>query len=169
MKVKYLNFLILIVFCFGCKEKPTYNPFDDQFNIDESYFIKDKLDTIWDTCEYYNLSKKELNFEILYGYYDTNLLGKAFSMPIDTIKLKGNYDFRKLDSINSISFDVDKLNLALNKYNYEFLSHVKYKVLILNKTNNRIDTAAIYSNKNDKEYFVRTFVFLKHNKKYKKW
>lgn len=162
--ILYLSFVLI-----GCKEKPTYNPFDNQFNIDEDYFIKDKLDTIWDTCGYYNLSKKELNFEILYGYYGPNLLGKAFSMPIDTIKLKSKYEFRKRDSINSISFDIEKLNLALNKYNYEFYSQFEDYVLISNKINNTIDTASIISKNNDYENFLRTFVFVKHNKKYKNW
>ncbi len=34
--------IILLLFSFailfGCKQKPKYNPFDNQFNIDESYF-----------------------------------------------------------------------------------------------------------------------------------
>lgn len=77
----------------SCKEKPTYNPFDNQFNIDESYFAKDKLDTIWDTCGYYTLLKKEDDLNIQYGYFGDVLQGKGFNIDIDTTKFLKEFPF----------------------------------------------------------------------------
>mgnify|MGYP000005825692 CR=1 FL=1 len=139
--------LISTITLFSCKQRPTYNPFDDQFNIDESYFSKDGLDTIRDTCGYYCLEKKDTNFSIFYAYYLDDLIGKGFNFNIDTIKIKKEYKYEILDSINSLAFNPKKLNLALKKFNYEFYKKNKNQVLIINKNQNKINTGFIYSNK----------------------
>ena len=160
---------ILIMFCFtvliGCKQKPTYNPFDDQFSFDESYFIKDKLDTIRDICGYYSLVKKDSNFDIYYGYYLDDFIGKGFSFKIDSIKLKKEYKYEILDSINSLKFNPKKLNLALKRFNYKFHKQIKNQVLIINKSQNKIDTGLIYSNNIDYINFYRNLSFIYENRK----
>ena len=164
---------ILIMFCFtvliGCKQKPTYNPFDDQFSFDESYFINDKLDTIRDTCGYYSLVKKDSSFDISYGYYLDDFIGKGFSFKIDTIKLEKEYKYEILDSINSLKFNPKKLNLALKRFNYKFYKQIKNEVLIINKSQNKIDTGLIYSNTIDYINFYRNVSFIYENKKWKGW
>ena len=164
---------ILILICclslINCKEKPSYNPFDDQFNIDESYFLIDKLDTIRDTCGYYGLEKKDAKFSVFYAFYLDELIGKGFSFNIDTIKIKKEYKYEILDSINSLNFNPRKLNLALKKFNFEFYKKINNQVLIINKSQNRIDTGYIYSKNSDYINFYRAISFSYEKKNQKKW
>jgi hypothetical protein len=160
--------IILLLFSFailfGCKQKPKYNPFDNQFNIDESYFKKDKLDTIWDTCGYYALVKKEKGYSVDYHYLLDEFLAKCFSFNIDTIRIKNKSSFEKRDSINSLPFNPQKLNIALKKFNYKFHKQVHNKVLLINLKNNKIDTSEIYSNDIDNINFHRTLSYYNEKK-----
>ena len=169
MKVNYFILFCVFLILLSCKHKPTYNPFDDQFNIDESYFVIDKLDTIWDTCGYYTLEKKEGDFNIYYGYLDTSLLGKGFSLDIDSIKLLKEYNYEIRDSINSLNFNPKRLNEVLKKFDYQFYKQENNLILVINKKENIIDTAVIYSNTIDDINFNRTVSFINRNKKYKDW
>ncbi|AOW18944.1 hypothetical protein LPB03_16450 [Polaribacter vadi] len=169
MRLNYLLFSCFLLAALSCKQKPAYNPFDNQFNIDESYFITDKLDTIWDTCGYYTLEKKEGDFKIHYGYLDTSLLGKGFSLEIDSIKLSINYSYEMRDSINKLSFNPKRLNEVLKRFDYEFYKQEGVQVFLINKKENIIDTAVIYSNTIDDINFNRFINFTNRNKKYKDW
>ena len=162
LKSKIMKKNIFTLFCLilllSCKQKPTYNPFDNQFNIDESYLKKDKLDTIWDTCGYYALVKKEKGYTVDYHYRSGNFLAKAFSFNIDTIKLNSKYSFEIRDSINSLPFDPQKLNIMLKKFNYKFHKQVHNKVVLINLKNNKTDTSEIYSNNTDYINFHRVVI-----------
>ncbi|WP_420553216.1 hypothetical protein [Tenacibaculum aiptasiae] len=160
------HILICFALLLSCKEKPTYNPFDNQFNIDESYFKKDKLDTIWDTCGYYSLVKKEKEYQIEYHYYLENFLAKGFFFNIDTIKLSTKYSLKKRDSINSLLINYQKLNKSLINFNYTFHKQINNKILIKNLSNNTIDTAEVFSNDANYINFYRAISYI--NKK-NKW
>ncbi|WP_157821937.1 hypothetical protein [Tenacibaculum sp. Bg11-29] len=146
---------IFSFFCFILLQKPTYNPFDNQFKIEESYFKKDKLDTIWDTCGYYALVKKEKRYTVEYIYLSDDFLAKGFSFNLDTLKLNSKYSLKKRDSISSISFNPENLNIALKKFNYKFHKQIRNHVLLINLKNNQIDTSVIYSNSTDYINFYR--------------
>ncbi|CAL2104764.1 conserved hypothetical protein [Tenacibaculum sp. 190524A02b] len=156
---------ILVLICLGlltkCKQKPSYNPFDNQFYINESYFKIDKLDTIQDTCGYYSLIKKDQNFSIDYYYYLSELIGKGFSYQIDTIKINKKYSDQKNDSINNLPINIKKLNTSLKKYNYSFYKQENNKIMLINSKNNKIDTAMIYNNTEDYSSFPRILTFVK--------
>lgn len=115
--------LILILCCFtilwSCKQKPTYNPFDDHFNIDKKHLLKDGMDTIIDGCGYYSLQFKNKKFTPSYQYFFGNdtLLTKGFFYTIDTITSKTT----NIDSIKNLSFDLTVLNKELRKYKREIL------------------------------------------------
>ena len=167
---KYFFLISCFTFLLSCKQKPTYNPFDSQFNIDESYFIKDKLDTIWDGFGYYGIVKKvnkQSNMSYVYHYDD--LIGKYYHFYIDTIKSKQKiiYDSNNHDSLNSLPLNQINLNESLKKFNYKFYGQNGRIVYIINNNSKKIDTAYIDSDVyTDSLHISRELSF---SKKKKSW
>ncbi|MCL7753489.1 hypothetical protein [Polaribacter sp. Z022] len=130
--------IILISFClfffFNCKEKPTYNPFDDQFELDRNELIKSGMDTVIVGCGYYNLTFKSKKFSPFYQYHfddDNEVLAKGFIYIIDSIHSKTS----NLDSIKSLNYSLLDINNNLKKFN-KILKKENNKLII-----SRIDTA----------------------------
>ena len=133
--------IILISFCllffFNCKEKPTYNPFDDQFELDRNYLIKSGMDTVIVGCGYYNLTFKNKKFSPFYQYNfddDNEVLAKGFTFIIDSIHSKTS----NLDSIRSLNYSLSDINQNLKKFNKE-LKKENNKLII-----NKIDTTKTF-------------------------
>lgn len=130
---------ILITCCFtiiwSCKEKPTYNPFDNQINIDKSELLKDGMDTIIDGCGYYSLGFTKRKFSPFYQFYFGNdkVLAKGFYYTIDTIISKTT----NIDSIKNLNFDLKDLNKRLDKYK-RIVTQEKDKLIIKSSDSTKI-------------------------------
>ena len=128
---------ILILICclslINCKEKPSYNPFDDQFDLDRNDLIKSGMDTVIAGCGYYNLTFKNKKFSPFYHYHfddDNEVLAKGFTYIIDSIHSKTS----NLDSIKSLYYSLSDINKSLKKFNKK-LKKENNKLVI-----NNIDT-----------------------------
>jgi hypothetical protein len=129
--------LIPILFCsallYSCKQKPTYNPFDDQFSLDRKELLKNGMDTIIESCGYYHLAFKEKKFSPFYQFHfddENEILSKGFSYIIDTIFSKTT----NIDSIKKLDYSLIDINKRLQKFNKK-LKKEKNKLRI-----NQIDT-----------------------------
>ena len=166
---KYILLINCFIFLLSCKQKPSYNPFDNQFNIDESYFIKDGLDTIWDTCGYYGVVKINNHSKMSYVYQYDNLIGKYYHFYIDTINVKEKiiYDSNNYDSLNSLPLNKISLNKSLKKFNYKFYKQKGKIVYIINNNSKKIDTTYIDSDVYTDSLFISRK--LSFSKKKKSW
>lgn len=120
--------IIMIFFTISCKQSPTYNSFDDQFDISIRQVIKNDCDTIPAGCGFFNLREKKGRLRNYYQVYvdDWNKVdAKGFSYFLDTIKVAGLKNFNNLDAIKISEQEVQDLNSELIKYNYKFLDHNK--------------------------------------------
>jgi len=162
----------LLALVLSCKQKPTYNPFDDQFNIDESYFIKDNLDTIWDTCGYYGIVKINDQSKMSYVYQSNKLIGKYYQFNIDTIEVKKKvlYDSSEYDSLTSLPINQKKLNNSLKHFNYKFYGQKGKNIYLINNDTKKIDTSYIDSDiYTDTIFISRELTFSKNKKNWFKW
>lgn len=75
----------------GCKNSdPTYNPFDNEFEINTAELIKSKVDTISAGCGYFNLTKKINNHLVYYQIFAEEpkiIVAKGLIIPLDTISI----------------------------------------------------------------------------------
>lgn len=149
---------ILITCCFtiiwSCKEKPTYNPFDSQFNIDKSELLKDGMDTIIDGCGYYSYGFIKRKFTPLYHYhFDYNngkLLGKGFYYIVDSIQSFTT----NIDSIKNLHYDLKHLNQKLRKFNFR-IEKKNGQLTVKNNDNSTTFKATFYTNWENDSIFER--------------
>ncbi len=110
IKISLTIFLVI-----SCKSSPTYNPFDDKFDISIKEVIEDGCDSI-PVCSYINLQQKTGRFRVFYQIPrgERDVVAKGFSYFLDTIKGVKNYSISEKE--------IKSLNKELNKYSYKFLS-----------------------------------------------
>ncbi len=123
----------------SCKPSPTYNAFDNQFDISIRKVIRNGCDTVSAGCGFFNLRQKEGRLRNYYQIYvdDWNKVeAKGFSYFLDTIKIPGLKNFNSLSSFQISKKEIKDLNAELIKYNYTFLDHKKdnsYDLRIIEK------------------------------------
>ena len=144
-----LIFILLIVFI-SCKEKPTYNPFDDQFNVSVRQLVRDKRDTISAGCGYFNLRKNSGRFRPYYQIYADDfheVVAKGFDLYIDTFKTQKPYDKpfvrQQMDSILDLPINRKIIDMELGKFGYRVISRDSSIIKIANKATNDTVTERI--------------------------
>lgn len=119
------NLTILIIFFLSsCMPSPTYNAFDNQFDISIREVIKNGCDTITVGCGFFNLQQKEGRLRNFYQIYvdDWNKVeAKGFSYILDTINVTGFENYNEFGKIKISKQEVKNFNIELIKYNYTFL------------------------------------------------
>ena len=139
MNMKKLIYLLIFISLTSCKEKPNYNPFDNQFNISIKSLTKDDCDTISAGCGYFNLTQKNEKLKTYYQVYleDFNkVVAKGFSYALDTFQLNipnGVVDNKPLvDSIMTLPIDREQSNEEFGRHGYKIHSRNGRSFLITN-------------------------------------
>ena len=133
--------LIIIGFFFisviGCKEKPTYNPFDDQFNVSVKQLVKDGCHQVSAQCGYFNFIQNEGKGNVYYQIFIEEpkvVVGKGFEYIVDTIELLNKERFfEQLDSINLKPVNLVDLDLYLSEYNFAAIIQEGEKIGIVDE------------------------------------
>lgn len=141
IKKKLSIFLFLLILLqTGCKEDPSYNPFDELFDISISKVVSNGCDTLFGECGYINLIEKSKTAKM---YYQTHfddcyeVVAKGYVYHIDTFRLANFEDYftnqELKDSIKQLPFDINILDLNINKYNYSYLDRDEEGARIVNR------------------------------------
>lgn len=106
----------------SCKPSPTYNAFDNTFDVSVREVINNSCDTISVGCGYINLQQKEGRLRHYYQIFGFNsgVVAKGFVYFLDTIETKGDKDFKKLRSRKISNKNIISLNFELEKYGYKY-------------------------------------------------
>lgn len=163
-----LLLLISMCFQFGCKKSPTYNPFDEEFDISVRQVIRDGCDTLSAGCNYYNLVEKNRPYIMYYQIHSSDfydVVAKGFAYHIDTFRLGSRENFYNKreqisDSLFQLQFDIQRFNKIIEKYNYSYLEKERRTVNIINREIQ--DTIALKFNiaeTNDPRCFVRNLEY----------
>ena len=141
----YLIITIITIFLFSMfreKPKPTYDPFDDLFQVDTRQFVRDNCDTIPAGCGYYNLAKIENDFAVYYQIYrfgSSNIEAKTFVFWIDTFLMSMENDYPNfLDTLPISASRINRLEEIIQNFNFSVDSITKGKVKIV--SHNKADT-----------------------------
>ncbi|MEM0994154.1 MAG: hypothetical protein AAGI49_14035 [Bacteroidota bacterium] len=151
MNYSYFNYIIIIVLTcflftiFKVRSKPTYNPFDDLFQIDLRQLNEDGCDTLSAECGYWNLAKIEEDFAVYYQIYQLGskyVEAKGFVFWMDTFRMSIN-DYRPnmLDSFPISSTKVDRLEEIIHKFKFSVDTVLRDQVRIVSQ--NKIDTVVL--------------------------
>ncbi len=136
--MKYITLFIFFITFFSCKERPNYNPFDDQFNISKDYLIEDNCDTINATCGYYNLIQKGGKLKTFYQYYDedntSHLIAKGFTYNLNIIRYKSVLEMYYIlrDSLLDLPINEKEVEDELNTFGYGILYISSDSMVIVN-------------------------------------
>ena len=165
--------ILIVISIISCKEKPNYNPFDEQFNVSVNRLFQDNCDTIPVECGYYNLTKNHGKLRPYYQVYINDfskVVGKGFIYEMDTFRVKGFQDRytnkSQIDSILNLPINESELNQEFGKFGYEIFSRNLDTIKIVNSDKNdtidfNLDTYSIYGNR----YLVRGIgYFITENK-----
>ncbi|WP_338793304.1 hypothetical protein [Bernardetia sp. MNP-M8] len=172
--MKRLFYLIsALLFCLGIvfyKQTPTYNPFDDVFDIDTNQLSE--CDTMIGSCGdiYFKIkNNKRLKFYYTLSWEDmNNVVAKGFVYAEDTILITQKYNYYNIpDSIKNLPIDINEFNKALNEFDYCFLNRNREEyndeITIIHKTN--LDTVTMslgwHELENDSTKLVRTIRYFK--------
>ncbi len=166
-----------LLLCLGIifyKQTPTYNPFDDVFDIDTNQLSK--CDTIIGSCGdiYFKIkNNKRMKFYYQISWEDiNNVIGKGFTYVEDTILTTQKYNYYNFpDSLKNLSINIKEFNKALNKFEYSYLDKIMEKnvdiyypiIRIIHKTNLDTITTSLDWHKleNDSTKIVRTISYYK--------
>jgi hypothetical protein len=157
--------IIILIFITlnSCKPSPTYNAFDNQFNISMREVVKDGCDTISAGCGWFNLRQKEGRLRNYYQIYVDdwdNVVAKGFDYFLDTLNIKGEKDYDKIRSLKISNKHITELNSELKKYGYKFLDqklgeYGSNYVQIINEISKEKSKLEIQLNwKNDKDSII---------------
>ncbi len=166
-----------LLLCLGImfyKQTPTYNPFDDVFDIDTHQLPE--CDTIGGMCGYFNFQPKtDKRLKVYYQIFCedmNNVVSKGFTYKEDTILSLSNYNSDSYsDSIDNLPINIKELNKALNEFDYCFLDKNKGKyymnIRIIHKTNFDTITTLLdwHELENDSTKIVRTINYYKSKPK----
>lgn len=145
---KNIVLILLLTTCFSCKEKPNYNPFDNQFNVSTNHLKKDNCDVMVAGCGYFNFQLPQGRLRPFYQVYDeefNKVIAKGFTYYLDTFKIDDcshdNHIYKKaIDSFKISPVNIEVLNYEFDKYDYQFLSKDLSSITIFNsKTNDTIN------------------------------
>lgn len=170
--ISFLVFWLLVQL--GCKKAPTYNPFDQEFDISISHVVKNGCDTLSAGCGYYNLIEKSTSSRMYYQIYSDDfheVVAKGYVYHIDTFRFKSREDFYNekqiiKDSIIQFQFNINNLNQKIEKYDYSYLDRKKNTIRILSKENQ--DTVVLKFNIAETDhprYFVRNLEYFEGSPK----
>lgn len=111
---KFTYIICLLCILSSCRQEPSYNPFDNQFDLVTSEFSEADLDTAIVGCGFYNLYPRNKRFTPFYQFYfeEEALQAKGFVYFIDTIYCK-KYN---MDSIEQVHFNLSEVNEHLKKF-----------------------------------------------------
>lgn len=115
---KYILILLIII---GCKPKPTYNAFDDVFDVSLQQIVKDGCDTISAGCGWFNLTQKQGRLRNYYQIYDEKVDAKGFIYYLDTLNIKGIENYQKVYSLKISDKNIKEFDSELEKYYFKFL------------------------------------------------
>jgi len=131
---------ILILIIISCKEKPNYNPFDDQFDVSVSALTTNGVDTVSAGCGYFNLIQKKQNFRTYYQVFIEDydeVVAKGFAYNIDTIALVNrkphDYSSSFMDSIYNLPFDEVKFEKEIQKFGFQNVGKKENSIIIRSK------------------------------------
>ncbi|CAL2082699.1 hypothetical protein [Tenacibaculum sp. 190524A02b] len=166
------NLIIVIIFYLvSCKPSPTYNAFDDKFDISIREVIKNGCDTISAGCGFFNLIQKEGKLRNYYQIYvsDWNKVdAKGFTYFLDTLKVSKLENFNTSDLFIISEQEIKNLNSELIKYNYAFLDQKKnnrYLRIIEKDSRNTLNLDILTKWVNEKDsIIIRTIEYWKPNK-----
>ena len=165
--------IIIVISIISCKEKPNYNPFDEQFDVSVNTLIRDNCDTISAGCGYFNLVKREGKLKPYYQVYMedfSEVVAKGFSYEIDTFRIRNFKDIYtneiKLDSIKNLPIDKEEFNKEFGKFGYKINSRVNSSIQIVNAQlmdtiDLELDAYPIYGNR----YLARGIGYFKTENK----
>jgi hypothetical protein len=160
-----------LLFCLGIvfyKQTPTYNPFDDVFDIDTHQLSE--CDTIGGMCGYFNFQiKTNKRFKPYYQIFCEDLnevVAKGFYYEEDTIFITQRYNHYNFpDSLKNLPIDIKQFNDALNEFGYCYLNKKEYddEINIIHKTNFDTITTSLdwHELENDSTKIVRTINYYK--------
>jgi len=137
--VKVCVFISSIIFIYGCRQTPNYNPFDDQFSISTKELARNGCDTIPAGCGYFNLQEPTGKFRVYYQVHIDNyeeVLAKGFTYIVDTFKMKKPNDLPNdilFDSICNLPFKIEPLQKEIDKFNYSVVYLKDHIVILSNK------------------------------------
>lgn len=161
-----------LLLCLGIifyKHTPTYNPFDDVFDIDTHQLTQ--CDTISAGCGYFNFQpRNDKRLKMSYQIFCDNVVAKCFTYAEDTIPIPEKYNQENyIDSIKNLPIDIKEFNEALSEFDYVYLDKImeKYvdtyypKIRIIHK--NHLDTASLYwdISEEDSTKLIRTISYFK--------
>lgn len=145
-----------LLLCLGImfyKQTPTYNPFDDVFDIDTNQLVE--CDTIGGMCGYFNFQpKNDKRLKVYYQIYAEDIgdvIAKGFTYAEDTFLIPSHYDYQQVsDSLDNLPIDINKFNNSLKEFDYVYLDKIMEKnidtyspkIRIIHK--NHLDTASLY-------------------------
>ncbi|WP_375562416.1 hypothetical protein ACE193_07665 [Bernardetia sp. OM2101] len=122
-----------LLLCLGImfyKQTPTYNPFDDVFDIDTNQLVE--CDTIIGSCGYINFQPKtKKRLKVYYQIYaeDINdVVAKGFCYEEDTFLIPSHCNHQILsDSLDNLPIDIKEFNHAIEKFDYVYLDKIMEK------------------------------------------
>lgn len=171
--MKRLFYLIsALLFCLGIvfyKQTPTYNPFDDVFDIDTNQLVE--CDMIIGSCGYVNFyPKTNKRLKMSYQIFGNNIVAKCFTYAEDTIPIPKEYNQESyIDSIKKLPIDIEEFNNSLKEFDAVYLDKIMEKnvdtyypeIRIIYK--NHIDTTSLYWEvlEEDSTKLVRTIYYFK--------
>ncbi len=139
LKFKIILISITSLILHSCQDAPTYNPFDQEFDVSIRQVINNGCDTISAGCRYYNLAEQSSPSWMYYQVHDDEfyeVVAKGFVYHMDTFTIMKFEDYYKSNMRNSIlNLEIiqSDLNRQIEEYNYTYLDRQEDKVLILNR------------------------------------
>lgn len=115
--------LTVLIIAIGCKPSPTYNAFDEEFDISLREVQKNGCDTITVGCGFFNLREKKGKLRSYYQVYIedwNNVVAKGFDYLLDTITIKEKKEFGKINNLKITKTQILKLNTELERYGFTF-------------------------------------------------
>ena len=161
--MKNIFILLIITIIYSCKPSPTYNAFDNEFDISIREVVKNGSDTITVGCGYFNYREKKGRLRNYYQVYvkDWNsVVAKGFDYFLDTLDIKGIKEFGKIRSLKISNSQIIELNSELKKYGYKFYEQKKGEfgnnfVLIINEVSKeKIKLETMLNWKNEKDSII---------------
>ena len=125
---KYITLLILVTL-YSCKPSPSYNAFDDKFDISIRKVINNGCDTISAGCGYINLQQQKgrlRNYYQIFGF-NSGVVAKGFVFYLDTLNVVGEKKNTELRSLKIKNKDIESLNIELKKYGYKYYKQKKHE------------------------------------------
>jgi hypothetical protein len=126
--MRILTIIFIFSIIISCKPKPTYNAFDDLFDISLKQVVKDGCDTISAGCGWFNLTQKKGRLRNYYQIYGEKVDAKGFVYYLDTINIKGIKNYDNIYSLKISEKNINEFNSELEKYYFKFLEQNLNKV-----------------------------------------